>query len=307
MGLPGDLLPNGMPALPADLQLDAPLPAAKQGDIGPKFSAAPASIGGSGFHSGLFTLPNQQSSSMWNQLGQVAGPQPAQQRTSGGLAQAQAERQSSEADAGSKAAWGVPAVSGMNQTPQANLGAFSSGPSSLSAGPPGLQFGQVMSGGFGAFVPTGVYTMLRALLMHVQLHEGPVPPCLNTWQRQFLGMQASNQTGARTLASSRTGAPLPWGSSQTGALDLWAHPWHLHPSQHLLGLLLSDHHPSMVLKALGGELADVLVPARRGLLSLRLMQPSMWQLADGVVFEDVVKSSEHHCAGSLDQCSQMAT
>ena len=167
LGLPGDLLPNGMPALPADLQLDAPPSAAKEGDLGPKFSAAPASIGGSGFHSGLFTLPNQQSSSMWNQLGQVADPQPAQQRTSGGLAQAQAERQSSEADVRSKTAWGMPAVSGISQLPQANIGTFNSGPSGLSAGPPGLQFGQVVSGGFGAFVPTGMYTMSRALPAHV--------------------------------------------------------------------------------------------------------------------------------------------
>ena len=90
-------------------------------------------------------------------------------------------------------------------------------------------------------------------------------------------MQASNQTGVQTLASSRTGALLPWGSSQTGALDLWVHPWPLHPLQHLLGLLLSRHHPSLVLKALGGELADGLVPACRGLLSLQLMQSEVIQ------------------------------
>lgn len=217
LGLPGDLLPNGMPALPADLQLDAPLPAAKQGDIGPKFSAAPASIGGSGFHSGLFTLPNQQSSSMWNQLGQVAGPQPAQQRTSGGLAQAQAERQSPEADAGSKAAWGVPAVSGISQTPQANLGAFSSGPSSLSAGPPGLQFGQVMSGGFGAFVPTGVYTMLRAVLMHVQITFRS-----STALPEHLAKTISWHAGKQPDWSANTGKQPDWSTTAMGKQPDWS-------------------------------------------------------------------------------------
>ena len=67
-------------------------------------------------------------------------------------------------------------------------------------------------------------------------------------------MQASNQTGVPILASSRTGVPLPWGSSQTGALDLWVHPWHLYPLQHLWGL--SHHHASLDLKALGGELGS---------------------------------------------------
>ena len=291
LGLPGDLLPNGMPALPADLRLDAPLPVAKEGDIGPKFSAAPASVGGSRFHSGLFTLPDQQSSSMWNQLGQMAGPQPSQQRTSVGLAQAQAEQQTSEADVGSKAAWGMPAVSSISQSPQAKLGAFSSGPPRLSAGPPGLQFGQVVSGGFGAFVPTGTYTMPKAVLMHVRARSwssiGVLPD--DFCPEWLFGMQASNQTGVRTLASSQTGVPQPLGSSQTGALDLWVHPWHLHPSQHLWGLLLSHHHPSPVLKALGGERADVLVPARSSLHSLQLMQLSALQLADGTFCEIILQ------------------
>ena len=156
LGLPGDLLPNGMPALPADLQLDAPITLQKEG---PKFSAAQASAEGSGFQGGLFALPSQPSNSMWQQFGQVDGQQPPQQqRTSAGLPQAHREQDSSDFSLGSKGAWGAPAVTGISPTPQSQLGAFSSAPSNISAGPPGLQFGQVMSGGFGAFVPTGECT-----------------------------------------------------------------------------------------------------------------------------------------------------
>ena len=156
LGLPGDLLPNGMPALPADLQLDAPITLPKEG---PKFSAPQASAEGSGFQGGLFAMPSQSSNSMWQQFGQVNGQQPSQQqRTSAGLPHAHREQDNSDFSLGRKGAWGAPAVTGISPTSQSQLGAFSSGPSNISAGPPGLQFGQVMSGGFGAFVPTGECT-----------------------------------------------------------------------------------------------------------------------------------------------------
>lgn len=149
MGLPGDLLPNGMPALPADLQLDVPLAMAKEA---PKFSASQATAKSSGFQGGLFTMPNQQPSSMWQQFGQQ---QPTQQRASTGLPQPQRDHSNPNLALASKGAWGAPAVSGISPTSQTQLSAFSSGPSNLPGGPPGLQFGQVISGGFGAFVPTG--------------------------------------------------------------------------------------------------------------------------------------------------------
>ena len=152
MSLPGDLLPNGMPALPADLQLDAPLTMPKEAQ---KMSAPQATAEGSGFQGGLFTMPNQQSSSMWQQFGQQQ-QQLTQQRASQGLPQPQRDQSNNPSFAlASKGAWGAPAVGGMSPTSQTQLNAFSSGPSSLPGGPPGLQFGQVMSGGFGAFVPTG--------------------------------------------------------------------------------------------------------------------------------------------------------
>ena len=149
LGLPEDLLPNGMPALPADLQLDAPLTMPKEAS---KFSAPQANVESAGFQSGLFTMPPQQSSSMWQQFGQQ---QPPQQRAPAGLPQPQRDQSNPSFNTASKGAWGAPGVAGMSPNSQTQLGAFSSGPGNFSGGPPGLQFGQVMSGGFGAFVPTG--------------------------------------------------------------------------------------------------------------------------------------------------------
>ena len=140
MSLPGDLLPNGMPALPADLQLDAPLSMPKEAQ---KMSAPQATGEGSGFQGGLFTMPNQQSSSMWQQFGQQQQQQLAQQRASAGLPQPQRDQSNPNFALASKGAWGAPAVGGMSPTSQTQLNAFSSGPSNLPGGPPGLQFGQV--------------------------------------------------------------------------------------------------------------------------------------------------------------------
>ena len=150
MGLPGDLLPNGMPALPADLQLDAALTMPKEAS---KFSATQAPAKAPGFQGGLFTMPAQQSSSMWQQFGQQ--PPTQQQRASIGLPQPQRDQSNPNFSLAGKGAWGAPAVGGISPTSQTQLGAFSSGPSLLPGGPPGLQFGQVVSGGFDAFVPTG--------------------------------------------------------------------------------------------------------------------------------------------------------
>ena len=174
MGLPGDVLPNGMPALPADLQLDAPLTMPKEA---PKFTAPQATAESSGFQGGLFTMPTQQSNSMWQQFGQQ---QPTQQRASTGLPQPQRDQNKPNFALASKGAWGAPAVGGMSPTSQTQLNAFSSGPSSLPGGPPGLQFGQVISGGFGAFVPTGTCRPHEQLLFNT---SQPVPACVRLLRR----------------------------------------------------------------------------------------------------------------------------
>ena len=161
MGLPGDVLPNGMPALPADLQLDAPLTVPKEAS---KFAAPQATAEGSGFQGGLFTMPTQQTNSMWQQFGQQ---QATQQRAPTGLPQPQRDQSNPNLALASKGAWGAPAA-GLSPMSQTQLNAFSSGPSNPTGGPPGLQFGQVISGGFGAFVPTG---MCRS---HVQIACRPI-------------------------------------------------------------------------------------------------------------------------------------
>ena len=166
MGLPGDVLPNGMPALPADLQLDAPLTVPKEA---PKFAAPQATAEGSGFQGGLFTMPTQQTNSMWQQFGQQ---QATQQRAPTGLPQPQRDQSNPNLALASKGAWGAPAA-GLSPMSHTQLNAFSSGPSNPTGGPPGLQFGQVISGGFGAFVPTGMcrsHVQIACRPMHLSKH-----------------------------------------------------------------------------------------------------------------------------------------
>ncbi|BDA40478.1 hypothetical protein COCOBI_01-1310 [Coccomyxa sp. Obi] len=164
-GLGQDVLPNGIPALPADLSLD-PLPAPSE--TGPanfaiQRSAAPSNnpIGAAAFPGGvLFSLPSQpQGSNMWQQFGQ---PQASAAQQGGGPQQIvqdqgafnlEAAKQSfynagGDQSFGSGSSYG----GGISSNPQ--FGAFSN--TQFGQGvPPGLQFGQLHTG-FGApFVPTG--------------------------------------------------------------------------------------------------------------------------------------------------------
>lgn len=221
LGLPGDLLPNGMPALPSDLQLDAPVTMpTKEGSAGAGFSAPQSNVEGSGFQGGLFTMPSQQSSSMWQQFGQAAGQQQAQQRAPPGLQQPQREQQNPDFNLVSKGSWGAPAVGGISPTSQAHLGAFGSGPQNQSGGPPGLQFGQVISGGFGAFVPTGdqIQALLAMSMVNFAdtLTTNPIKenPPADMWRGSCVGKQPD--------WSANTGKQPDWSTTAVGKQPDWS-------------------------------------------------------------------------------------
>ncbi len=171
-GLGQDVLPNGIPALPADLSLD-PLPAPSEtspATFAIQRSAAPSNnpIGAAAFPGGvLFSLPSQQpqGSNMWQQFGQ---PQASAAQQGGGPQQIvqdqgafnlEAAKQSfynagGDQSFGSGSSYG----GGISSNPQ--FGAFSN--TQFGQGvPPGLQFGQLHTG-FGApFVPTGRTVLIR--------------------------------------------------------------------------------------------------------------------------------------------------
>lgn len=67
---------------------------------------------------------------------------------------------------------------------------------------------------------------------------------------RLLYVQANNQTGVQTLASSLTGVLLVLGRSLTGAQDLSTHQKRLHLSQRQWGSMCLHNLPSMLLKAL---------------------------------------------------------
>lgn len=175
-----DVLPKGIPALPADLSLD-PLPAPSEsrpvgfgGQRSSAVSAAP--IGPAAFPGVLFSLPGQaQGANMWQQFKQ---PQTSTAQQ-GGAAQQQgvqdqgafnlsAAKQPFYNAAGDQSFGSGPSYSGgstgINSNPQ--FGAFSS--TQFGQGvPPGLQFGQLHTGFTAPFVPTGVHLgclLLRCIL-----------------------------------------------------------------------------------------------------------------------------------------------
>lgn len=169
-----DVLPNGIPALPADLSLDAlpaPLESHTSGFSGQRPSAVSnAPIGAAAFPGVLFSLPSQpQGANMWQQFGQpqTSGAQqggtPQQQGMQDQAAFNLSAAKQSFYNAGGDQSFGSGTSygggsGGISSNPQ--FGAFSN--TQFGQGvPPGLQFGQLHTG-FGApFVPTGVTPILR--------------------------------------------------------------------------------------------------------------------------------------------------
>ena len=231
-GLGQDVLPNGIPALPADLSLD-PLPAPSE--TGPanfviQRSAAPSNnpISAAAFPGGvLFSLPSQQpqGSNMWQQFGQPqasaaqqgGGPQRIVQDQ--GAFNLEAAKQSfynagGDQSFGSGSSYGG---GGISSNPQ--FGAFSD--TQFGQGvPPGLQFGQLHTG-FGApFVPTGRSSLTTLEILQLSPRHHVVSASDAPAELIHVLLQGSKQTGALVLqASSRIGAQVPLASSLTGALD----------------------------------------------------------------------------------------
>ncbi|KAK9916331.1 hypothetical protein WJX75_001307 [Coccomyxa subellipsoidea] len=163
-----DVLPNGIPALPADLSLDAlpaPLESHTSGFSGQRPSAVSnAPSGAAAFPGVLFSLPSQpQGANMWQQFGQpqTSGAQqggtPQQQGMQDQAAFNLSAAKQSFYNAGGDQSFGSGisyggGSGGISSNPQ--FGAFSN--TQFGQGvPPGLQFGQLHTG-FGApFVPTG--------------------------------------------------------------------------------------------------------------------------------------------------------
>jgi hypothetical protein len=159
-GLTPDVLPNGMPALPADLSLDVPVnlqPDARSQIFG---GSAHHSVAAAAFPGVLFSLPGQQtSSSMWQQFSQpqaAAAALPQQ----GGVSQAAQDQAAYNLSAAKQAFYNAggdqpfttPLSSMSNSASQ--FGAFA-GAQPGQGGQPSLQFGQLQTA-FGApFVPTG--------------------------------------------------------------------------------------------------------------------------------------------------------
>lgn len=159
-----DVLPKGIPALPADLSLD-PLPAPSE-PRSTGFSNQNNPMGPVAFPGVLFSLPSQQgnnSGNMWQQFGQPQGSTAQQQGSTpqqGGADQAAFNLYGSKqsfynASTGDQSFGSGSSYGGISSNPQ--FGAFNNTQFGQGA-PPGLQFGQLQTG-FGApFIPTGNHT-----------------------------------------------------------------------------------------------------------------------------------------------------
>lgn len=216
-----DVLPNGMPALPADLSLDGPTNAQADTRSQPFGGSSHSSIGPAAFPGVLFSLPSQQGSSMWQQFSQprpstTQQVQPQQGAPQPSTIHPQTAYDLNAAKQAFYKAGGDQAFSASysSASTSSQFGAFSTAQFGQGM-QPSLQFGQLQTAfGSAPFVPTGSFL---ASVCSVAVSVGTVL-CYAYYVGK--GASISGRDCENLQANSRTGALAQLASNHTGALGL---------------------------------------------------------------------------------------